>query len=115
MDEKKKLYVRIPIELYEKIEDTGSSKVDIVIKALNQYFDIKSNKEDIKEDIKMISTLKEQNEFLKNQIDEKDRQISQINKTHEMYIIQVQSQLQEQKLITSSEKSNNKRWFEFWK
>jgi predicted DNA-binding protein len=41
MGEKKQLNVRIPLELQEKIETSGRSKVDIVIEALELYFNSK--------------------------------------------------------------------------
>ena len=50
MGEKKQLNVRIPLELQEKIETSGRSKVDIVIEALELYFNSKKPKETIKEE-----------------------------------------------------------------
>ena len=38
MGEKKQLNVRIPLELQEKIEESGRPKVDIVIEALELLF-----------------------------------------------------------------------------
>ena len=55
MGEKKQLNVRIPLELQEKIEKSGRSKVDIVIEALELYFNSKKPKETIKEEIRAES------------------------------------------------------------
>ena len=44
MGQKKQLNVRIPLELQEKIENSGRPKVDIVIEALEFYFDSKKHK-----------------------------------------------------------------------
>ena len=50
MVEKKQLNVRIPIELQERIEKDDRSKVDIVVEALELYFDSKKHLDDIKKD-----------------------------------------------------------------
>lgn len=51
MVEKKQLNVRIPFELQERIENDGRSKVDIVVEALELYFDSKNHNDASKNDI----------------------------------------------------------------
>jgi len=43
MVEKKQLNVRIPLEMQEKIENDGRSKVEIVVEALELYFESKND------------------------------------------------------------------------
>ena len=51
MVEKKQLNVRIPVELQERIENDDRSKVDIVVEALELYFDSKKHLDDSKNDM----------------------------------------------------------------
>ena len=55
MVEKKQLNVRIPVELQERIEKDDRSKVDIVVEALELYFDSKKHLDDSKHDTHVTS------------------------------------------------------------
>ncbi len=63
MVEKKQLNVRIPADIYGKIESSGRSKQDIVADALMLYFDSKMQQTDESND-SLVQTLQGEIEYL---------------------------------------------------
>jgi len=125
MGEKKQLNVRIPLELHEKIENSGRSKVDLVTDALELYF--RSDKHDTaasgektghstsnKIDAGAGSVdLGESNEIkrMKSEIDFLRAKIDEILKLfHQEQVLHIQTQR-----MISAPKHVEKKWWQFWK
>ena len=123
MGEKKQLNVRIPLELQEKIEKSGRPKVDIVIEALELYFDIKEKKDAKKEEVpdesqpglSSVSNLesfesdemkriKQEVDFLRAKIDDL------IKLLHQEQVLHIQTQR-----MLSPPQPEKKKWWEIWR
>jgi len=122
MGEKKQLNVRIPLELQEKIDNSGRPKIDIVTEALEFYFDSKKNqtsggisgesstsqsasnisKFDQAESDE-IQRMKTEVEFLRLKIDDLLKLIHQEQVLH----------IQTQRMLTAPP-SEEKKWWHFW-
>ena len=135
MVEKKQLNVRVPAELFDKIDNSGMSKQELVEEALELYFDSKNDQnngnlletnskllENNSDLLKNNSNLLAETIALKNEIQFKDV----IIKAKEDNIRDLQNQtgflifefqrinkINEQLLLTENE--SNKKWWEFWK
>jgi len=132
MVEKKQLNVRVPAELFEKIDNSGMSKQELVEEALVLYFDIKDDSNLLENNSKLLeynsdllknnSNLLAETIALKNEIQFKDV----IIKAKEDNIRDLQNQtgflifefqrinkINEQLLLTENE--SIKKWWEFWK
>jgi len=132
MVEKKQLNVRIPAELFDKIDNSGMSKQELVEEALVLYFDIKDDSNLLENNSKLLeynsdllknnSNLLAETIALKNEIQFKDV----IIKAKEDNIRDLQNQtgflifefqrinkINEQLLLTENEAI--KKWWEFWK
>ena len=94
--EKKQLNVRIPQDLYEKIDNSEKTKPEIVIEALTSYFD--------------NSTAQPDNELLTAQLKEKDKQITELHR-----LLEQAQQLQLTTLKAIPEDTTKKPWWIFWK
>ena len=122
MGEKKQLNVRIPLELQEKIETSGRSKVDIVIEALELYFNSKKPKETIKEEIPAespaspgsvsklepvesdeMNRMKKEVDFLRTKIDDL------LKLLHQEQVLHIQTQR-----MLSPPQPEKKKWWQFW-
>jgi len=122
MGEKKQLNVRIPLELQEKIEKSGMSKVDIVIEALELYFDSQKPKDASKEEIlaespastgsvseiepvesEEMKRIKQEVDFLRAKIDDL------IKLLHQEQVLHIQTQR-----MLSPPQTEKKKWWEFW-
>jgi len=101
MIDKKQLNVRIPVELYNQITDTGESKAHIVIEAIRLYFDSNS----YKSDSKTVESLFKQLEEKDIQIAVKDRQISEVH-------ILLQNAMSQRAIEAPDCK--RKPWWRFW-
>ena len=101
MIDKKQLNVRIPVELYNQITDTGQSKAYIVIEAIRLYFDSNS----YISDSKTVESLLKQLEEKDRQIAAKDRQISEVH-------ILLQNAMS-QRAIEAPD-NERKPWWRFW-
>jgi hypothetical protein len=101
MVDKKQLNVRIPVELYNQITDTGESKARIVIEAIRLYFDRNS----YQSDSKTIESLLKQLEEKDIQIAAKDRQISEVH-------ILLQSVMSQRTI--EAPYYDRKPWWKFW-
>ncbi len=123
MGEKKQLNVRIPLELQEKIENSGRPKIDIVSEALEFYFDSKKNqtpggisgessasqsasnisKPDQAESDEM-QRMKTEVEFLRSKIDDLLKLIHQEQVLH----------IQTQRMLTAPP-PEEKKWWQVWR
>ena len=101
MMDKKQLNVRIPVELYNQITDTGQSKAYIVIDAIRLYFDSNS----YKSDGKTVESLLKQLEEKDRQIAAKDRQISEVH-------ILLQNAMSQRAI--EAPYHERKPWWRFW-
>ena len=122
MGEKKQLNVRIPLELQEKIDNSGRPKIDIVTEALEFYFDSKKNqtsggisgesstsqsasnisKFDQAESDE-IQRMKTETEFLRSKIDDL------LKLLHQEQVLHIQTQ----RLLTAPPQEE-KKWWQFW-
>ncbi len=100
MQDTKQLNVKLPSDLYDRILKTGKSRKDVIVEALNMYFDVNvhNHQQEPQQNDKSSDVLMEK------QLQEKDKQISELH-------ILLQTTLN-QNLITSPE--NEKRWWKFW-
>lgn len=117
MGEKKQLNVRIPLELQEKIEESGRPKVDIVIEALELYFDSKKSKDAGKEEIPVespnnklehvesdeMNRMKKEVDFLRAKIDDL------LKLLHQEQVLHIQTQR-----MLSPPHTEKKKWWKFW-
>lgn len=101
MQESKQLNVKLPPELYDRIIKTGRSRKDIIIDALDMYFDVNEHNQQ-QEPQQNDNT----SAALIEQLQEKDKQISELH-------ILLQTTLN-QNVITSQEEDNKKTWWKFW-
>jgi flagellar motor switch protein FliG len=101
MVDKKQLNVRIPVELYNQITDSGESKAHIVIEAIKLYF----NNNSYKSDSKTVESLLKQLEEKDIQIAAKDRQISEVH-------ILLQNAMSQRAIEAPDYK--RKPWWRFW-
>ncbi|HEX7628660.1 MAG TPA: hypothetical protein VF354_07060 [Candidatus Methanoperedens sp.] len=121
MGEKKQLNVRIPLELQEKIEKSGRPKVDIVIDALELYFDIKEKKDAKKEEDESqpgqssvsnlesvesdeMKRIKQEVDFLRAKIDDL------LKLLHQEQVLHIQTQR-----MLSPPQPEKKKWWEIWR
>ncbi len=101
MVDTKQVNIRMPIELFQKLENTGKPKTDIIIEALEQYFgggQQSTNKE--------VEILKKELEYLQAKHDEVLRLF------HQEQILHVQAQ---KILQPSKEEVIERKWWHFWK
>ena len=101
MQDTKQLNVKLPVELYALILESGRSRKDVIIDALNMYF--YANKHNHEAEAKHDS---ETTNALIFQLSEKDRQISELH-------IMLQNAMS-QNLITAPEDQHKKSWWKFW-
>ena|SRR5665811_2070512 len=111
MISRKNLYVRIPEDLYDKIENSGHSKQDIVADALKIYFDINTYQKSESND-SLVQTLREEIEYLKKQFDTLNQEKLEILRLlNQSQVLQMQAQKQ----LTETQEIKNKAWWQFWK
>ena len=101
MQELKQLNVKLPRELYDLILETGKSRKDVIVDALNMYFNTYEHNQDQEP---------QQNDnaayaLMEKQLQEKDKQISELH-------ILLQTTMN-QNLITSPE--DKTPWWKFWR
>ncbi len=132
MVEKRQLNVRVPAELFDKIDNSGISKQELVEEALVLYFD---SKHDIKDDSDNSCLLETNNKLLENNsnllaeaialkkeiqfkdviIKAKEDNIKDLQNQTGFLIFEFQriNKINEQLLLT--ENGSIKKWWEFWK
>lgn len=120
MGEKKQLNVRIPLELQEKIEESGRPKVDIVIDALELYFDSKKPKDVSTEEIPVksadsVNTLEpvESDEMnrMKKEVDFLRAKVDDLLKLlHQEQVLHIQTQ----RMLSPPQTEKKKKWWQFW-
>lgn len=115
MISKKSLYVRIPEDLFIKIETSGFSKQDIVTEALRIYFDINSGKsayQRSESDNQLIQTLQDENIGLKKLLETSNQEKSEILRLlNQSQVLQMQAQKQ----LSEAKESQHKKSWQFWK
>ncbi len=113
MIEKKQLNVRIPADIYDKIESSGRSKQDIVADALMLYFDSKTQQTEENND-SLVQTLQGEIEYLKKQFDILNQEkLELLRLLNQSQILQMQAQKQ----LTEVQENKNRtlKWWQFWK
>ena len=101
MQDSKQLNVKLPSELYDRILKTGRSRKDVIIDALDMYFDVKEHNHQ-----QEPQQEKDTSAALASQLQEKDKQIEHLH-------ILLQTTLN-QNVITSPEDEHKKAWWKFW-
>jgi hypothetical protein len=101
MVETKQVNIRLPNDLFQKLETAGRPKTDLIIEALNQYFE-GGRQSDNKE----VELLKLELEYIKNKHDEVLKLFHQEQVLH----VQMQNMLQ-----PSKEETIEKKWWQFWR
>ncbi len=100
MVEKKQLNVRVPAELFDKIDNSGKSKQDLVEEALKLYF---ANKNDIKENQNDSNLLENDSKLL-----EKERNLLETNSKLLAETMVLQKEIQFKDVIIKSKEDNIK-------
>ena len=101
MVETKQVNIRLPNDLFQKLENTGRPKTDIIIEALNQYFEGGQQS-----DTKEVELLKKELEYLQAKHDE----ILKLFHQEQVLHVQMQKMLQ-----PSTEETIEKKWWQFWR
>lgn len=102
MQDTKQLNVKLPSDLYALILESGRSRKDVIIDALNMYFYANKHNQDAKAQQDSETTTN----ALISQLSEKDRQISELH-------IMLQNAMS-QNLIPSPKDQYKKSWWKFW-
>ncbi len=128
MVEKKQLNVRVPEELFDKIDNSGKSKQELVEEALVLYFDSKNdnNNSNLLENnsnlleinsnmLAEAASLKKEIQFKDVIIKAKEDNIRDLQNQTGFLISEFQriNKINEQLLLTEPE--SIKKWWEFWK
>ncbi len=132
MVEKKQLNVRVPAELFDKIDNSGMSKQELVEEALELYFDSKSdsnmleyNSNSLENNSNLIEdhsnllaetlSLKKEIQFKDVIIKAKEDNIRDLQNQTGFLISEFQriNKINEQLLLTEPE--SIRKWWEFWK
>ncbi len=117
-DSRKQLNVRIPEDLYHKIEIDGRQKQDVVTAALQLYFDSSSNITSNIDVAKDLEHEKEKTRLLENNIQVLEGRIKDLQ-SQNGFLIQDHTRISGQLdrlLMPSQEEINNKKsWWQFWK
>ncbi len=118
MVEKKQLNVRIPAELFDKIDSSGKSKQDLVEEALELYFDSNKDSNSYQNNSNLLSeniALQKEIQFKDVIIKAKEDNIRDLQNQAGFLISEFQriNKINEQLLLTEAEPA--KKWWEFWK
>ncbi|OEU52003.1 MAG: hypothetical protein BA871_03550 [Desulfuromonadales bacterium C00003096] len=106
----KQISLRIPENLYDRIEKTNDKTTNVIIKALEQYFNesSNSNKEDKEEIIKI----------LKEELQTSKKNYEDLKQIYHNYMVQMQAII-EQKTIEEPKNNITQlkiiKWLKFWK
>lgn len=117
VDERKQLNVRIPGDLYHKIEIDGRQKQDVVTAALQQYFSSSSNITSNIDVSKDLEHEKEKTRLLENNIQVLEGRIKDLQ-SQNGFLIQDHTRISGQLdrlLMPSQEERKEKSWWQFWK
>ena len=123
-ENKKRINVAIPIELYSKVTESEFGLTEGIIKGLELLLDPKEeNNNEISQDVlnlqeSRINELKDQIQALYNQLHTKDDQIKDQNENMHKQAVHIQSLIQENsrlntKLLPETTESK-KPWYKFW-
>jgi len=117
MVEKKQLNVRIPAELFDKIDNSGKSKQELVEEALELYFDSNFDSKHYQNNSNLLSettALQKEIQFKDVIIKAKEDNIKDLQNQTGFLICEFQriNKINEQLLLTQPE---SKKWWEFWK
>ncbi len=118
MVEKKQLNVRITEELFDKIDNSGKSKQELVEEALMLYFDSNRDSKEGQNDSNMLTemlALKKELQFKDAIIKAKEDNIKDLQNHSGFLISEFQriNKINEQLLLTAPEPA--KKWWQFWK
>jgi hypothetical protein len=121
MVEKKQLNVRVPAELFDKIDNSGKAKQELVEEALELYFDSKhdqNNSNMLENNSNMLAetiALKKEIQFKDVIIKAREDNIRDLQNQTGFLISEFQriNKINEHLLLTEPE--SIKKWWEFWK
>jgi ribosomal protein S13 len=117
VDERKQLNVRIPGDLYHKIELDGREKQQVVTAALELYFGSSSNIASNIDVAKDLEHEREKNKLLENNIRTLEERIKDLQ-SQNGFLIQDHTRISGQLnrlLMPSPEEITKKTWWQFWK
>jgi regulator of replication initiation timing len=100
--EKRQLNIRLPVDLYDKLNMGEGSMVGIIEAALRQYFDTFN----VSSDIKDVSHLITEVEYLRS---ENTKLLELLSRE------QIKGMDLQKKLMPSPEEITKKNWWQFWK
>ena len=109
MQDSKQLNVKLPSELYDRIIKTGRSRKDVIVDALDMYFDVKEHNQQQEPQPEHGTT-----RALISQLDQKDLQISGLHKQIEQLHILLQTELSKNVLKDPDQDKHNSSWWKFW-
>ncbi len=120
MSNKKQLNVRIPSEIFDKIDNSGKSKQDLVEEALMLYFDSNPDSKSNQNDSKLIAemlALQKEIQFKDAIIKAKEDNIKDLQNQAGFLISEFQriNKINEQLLLLPAPTEPVKRWWQFWK
>ena len=109
MIEKRQLNVRIPVELYDKINSSDKANVELVIEALTLYFDRQKLTDD------SYKAIMEENIQLRAELEHKKELIQMMQARvadlqNEVGFLQAEYRRITEKLLPAG-----KQWWQFWK
>ena len=102
MVEKRQLNIRLPADLYDKLNNCEGSMVGIIEAALRQYFDTSN----VADDSKDVSHLLTEVEYLRS---ENNKLLELLSRE------QIKSMDMQKKLMPSPEEITKKNWWQFWR
>ncbi len=102
MVEKRQLNVKIPVELYDKIESSDKTQVAIVTEALEKYFGSNQQEDNSREIANLLSQI--------NYLQSENSKLLYLFSREQALHLQTQKMLPEK-----SEKEGKKQWWQFWK
>jgi hypothetical protein len=110
MQELKQLNVKLPSDLYDRILKTGRSRKDIIIDALNMYFDVNEHNQQAE-----APQNDRASDALISQLSEKDLQILGLHKQIEQLHILLQTELSKNVLRDPDQDKYKRSWWKFWR
>ncbi len=109
MQELKQLNVKLTSDLYDRILETGRSRKDVIIDALNMYFGVNEHNQQAQTQQNDKTT-----SALISQLNEKDLQISGLHKQIEQLHILLQTELSKNVLKDPDQDKHERPWWKFW-
>ncbi len=120
MIDKKQLNVRIPAEIFDKVNNSGKSKQDLVEEALMLYFDSNRDSKRDQDDSNLLAEMIALNKEIQLKdaiIKAKEENIKDLQNQTGFLISEFQriNKINEQLLLSPAPVEPAKKWWQFWK